>query len=96
MFYCDKEVSAFEVEHMIPKARNGSNRVDNLTLSCHNCNQKKGTLTAEEFIKTNLITSKSCSKLRQIPKTKQLLKYMAHMNATRWVLYNTIKEYMTL
>ena len=48
-FYCDKEVSAFEVEHMIPRARKGSNRIDNLTLSCHNCNQKKGTLTAEEF-----------------------------------------------
>ena len=87
-FYCDKEVSAFEVEHMIPKARNGSNRIDNLTLSCHDCNQKKGTLTAEEFITQTL----SAQKLRQLPKTKQLLKYMAHMNATRWVLYDTIKE----
>ena len=87
-FYCDKEVSAFEVEHMIPKARNGSNRIDNLTLACHDCNQKKGTLTAEEFIEQAL----SPQKLRQLPKTKQLLKYMAHMNATRWALYDTIKE----
>ena len=91
-FYCDKEVSAFEVEHMIPRARNGSNRIDNLTLSCHDCNQKKGTLTAEEFINQTLSPQKAAQKLRQLPKTKQLLKYMAHMNATRWVLYNTIKE----
>jgi hypothetical protein len=91
-FYCDKEVSAFEVEHMIPKARNGSNRIDNLTLSCPDCNQKKGTLTAEEFIRQTLSPQKAAQKLRQLPKTKKLLKYMAHMNATRWVLYNTIKE----
>ena len=58
----------------------------------HNCNQKKGTLTAEEFIRQTLTPQKAAQKLRQIPKTKQLLKYMAHMNATRWVLYNTIKE----
>ena len=91
-FYCDKEVSAFEVEHMIPKARNGSNRIDNLTLSYHDCNQKKGTLTAEEFIRQTFSPQKAAQKLRQLPKTKQLLKYMAHMNATRWALYNTIKE----
>ena len=58
-----------------------------LSISCHDCNQKKGTLTAEEFIEQTLTPQK----LRQIPKTKQLLKYMAYMNATRWVLYNTIK-----
>ena len=93
------EIAEFDIQkiknpdmHMIPKARNGSNRVDNLTLSCHDCNQKKGTLTAEEFIEQALSPQKAAQKLRQLPKTKQLLKYMAHMNATRWVLYNTIKE----
>ena len=72
-FYCDKEVSAFEVEHMIPKARNGSNRIDNLTLSCPDCNQKKGTLTAEEFIRQTLSPQKAAQKLRQLPKTKKAL-----------------------
>lgn len=91
-FYCDKEVSTFEVEHMIPKARGGSNRIDNLTLSCHNCNQKKGTLTAEEFIKQNLPAEKAAKKLKQLSKEKRLFKYMAHMNATRWTLYNAIND----
>ena len=91
-FYCGKIVSDFEVEHMIPKARGGSNRIDNLTLSCHDCNEKKGTLTAEEFIQQTLSAKKAAVKLKQLPKEKRLFKYMAHMNATRWTLYNTIKE----
>lgn len=91
-FYCDKEVSAFEVEHMIPKAKGGSNRIDNLTLSCHSCNQKKGTLTAKEFIKQTLPAEKVAKKLKQLPKEKRLFKYMAHMNATRWALYNAINN----
>ena len=91
-FYCNKEVSTFEVEHMIPKAKGGSNRIDNLTLSCHSCNQKKGTLTAEEFIKQTLPVEKAAKKLKQLPKEKRLFKYMAHMNATRWTLYNAIND----
>ena len=91
-FYCDKEVSNFEVEHLIPKAKGGSNRIDNLTLSCHSCNQKKGTLTAEEFIKQTLPAEKVAKKLKQLSKEKRLFKYMAHMNATRWTLYNAIND----
>lgn len=91
-FYCGKAVTKFEVEHMLPKARGGSNSIDNLTLSCHDCNQKKGTLTAEEFIKKTLSARKAAVKLSQLPNEKRLFKYMAHMNATRWTLYNTIKD----
>lgn len=91
-FYCDKEVPTFEVEHMIPKARGGSNRIDNLTLSCHKCNQKKGTLTADEFIKRTLPVENAAKKLKQLSKEKRLFKYMAHMNATRWTLYNAIND----
>ena len=91
-FYCEKSVSKFEVEHMLPKSRGGSNRIDNLTLSCHDCNQKKDTLTAEEFIKQTLPAKKAAAKLKQLPSEKRLFKYMTYMNATRWALYNTINE----
>ena len=91
-FYCGKNVSKFEVEHMLPKSRGGSNRIDNLTLSCHDCNQKKDTLTAEEFIKQTLPAKKAVTKLKQLPNEKRLFKYMAHMNATRWALYNAIDK----
>ena len=91
-FYCGKTVSKFEVEHMRPKSRGGSDRIDNLTLSCHDCNQKKDTLTAEEFIQQTLPAKKAAAKLKQLPNEKRLFKYMAYMNATRWILYNTINE----
>ena len=91
-FYCEKTVSKFEVEHMLPKSRGGSNRIDNLTLSCHDCNQKKDTMTAEEFIKQTLPAKKATAKLKQLPNEKRLFEYMAHMNATRWALYNAINE----
>ena len=91
-FYCGKTVSDFEVEHMIPKIRGGSDRIDNLTLSCHDCNQKKDTLTAEEFIKQTLPAKKAATKLKQLSNEKHLFKYMTYMNATRWSLYNAIDE----
>ena len=91
-FYCGKTVSDFEVEHMIPKIRGGSDRIDNLTLSCHDCNQKKDTLIAEEFIKQTLPAKKAATKLKQLPNEKHLFKYMTYMNATRWSLYNAIDE----
>jgi 5-methylcytosine-specific restriction endonuclease McrA len=47
--YCGKTGVKLEVEHIIPKSRGGSNRVDNLTLSCRKCNVKKDNKTATEF-----------------------------------------------
>jgi len=47
--YCGKKDVPLEIEHIVPKSRGGSNRVSNLTLSCHDCNQKKGNKTAKEF-----------------------------------------------
>jgi hypothetical protein len=52
--YCSKKNIPLEIEHIIPKSRGGSNRVVNLTISCHECNQKKGDRTAEEFGFPNL------------------------------------------
>ncbi|MBK06286.1 MAG: HNH endonuclease [Deltaproteobacteria bacterium] len=47
--YCGKQNVPLQVEHMTPKSRGGSNRVDNLTLACEMCNQKKGSKTAGGF-----------------------------------------------
>ena len=72
--------------------KHGRKCFDNLTLSCHDCNQKKDTLTAEEFIKQTLPAKKAAAKLKQLPNEKRLFEYMAYMNATRWALYNAINE----
>lgn len=47
--YCGKRNVPLEIEHIVPKSRGGTDRVSNLTISCHECNQEKGNMTAEEF-----------------------------------------------
>ncbi len=79
--YCGKENVPLEIEHIIPKSRGGTNRISNLTLACHACNQKKGKLTAEEF---------GYPQVQQ--QAKEPLKDAAMMNATRWTLYTQLKN----
>ena len=47
--YCGATEMPLQLEHIIPKARGGSERVSNLALACEACNLKKGTQTAVEF-----------------------------------------------
>jgi 5-methylcytosine-specific restriction endonuclease McrA len=47
--YCGATQVPLQVEHLVPRARHGSDRVSNLTLACASCNQAKGTRTATEF-----------------------------------------------
>ena len=79
--YCGKTDVPLEIEHIIPKSRGGTDKVSNLTLACHGCNQKKGNLTAEEF---------GYPEVQK--KAKRPLKDAAMLNATRWALYNRLKE----
>ena len=79
--YCGKKNIPLEIEHIIPKSRGGTNRIDNLTISCHDCNQKKGNLTAEEFGYPNIQKQ-----------AKQTLKDAAAVNSTRWAVYNVLLQ----
>lgn len=74
--YCGKADTALEIEHITPKSRGGSNRVSNLTLACHGCNQKKGNQTAAEFGHSEIQA-----------KAKQPLKDTAAVNAARWATW---------
>jgi len=48
--YCDAEGVSLEAEHIFPRALGGSNRVSNLTLACHGCNQRKGSQPVDIFL----------------------------------------------
>lgn len=48
--YCGAVGVPLQIEHIIPKAHGGSNRVSNLTLADETCNQRKGAQTAAEFL----------------------------------------------
>lgn len=70
-----------ETEHIIPTSRGGTNKVSNLTIACHQCNQKKGNLTAAEFGFPNIQLQ-----------AKQSLKTAAFMNIVRSRLVDNIKK----
>ncbi|HEX3641417.1 MAG TPA: RNA-guided endonuclease IscB, partial [Ktedonobacteraceae bacterium] len=40
--YCGKESVPLQIEHMVPRAKLGSNRISNLCLACDKCNKAKG------------------------------------------------------
>ena len=84
--YCSKENIPLQVEHIVPKAKNGSNRISNLCLACAKCNQKKGTQSIEQFL------AKKPSLLKAIlAQAKKPLRDAAVVNATRWQLFNSLK-----
>ena len=59
-----------EIEHVVPKAKGGSNSITNLTLACRLCNQSKGSKTLEEWLQSNKKYSTKLAKSRvsNIPK----------------------------
>jgi 5-methylcytosine-specific restriction endonuclease McrA len=79
--YCGVKAMPLEIEHLTPRSRGGSNRVSNLTLACHACNQRKGNKTAAEFGYPTLQKQAS-----------QPLKDAAAINATRWALYQRLQK----
>jgi len=78
--YCGKTDVPLEVEHIIPGSKGGSNRVSNLTISCHECNQKKGNSTAEEFGHPEVQK-----------KSKKTLKATAFMNVVKQRIVDALK-----
>lgn len=84
--YCEIKDVPFQVEHIQPKAKGGSNRISNLCLACEKCNQKKGTLDFKVFL------AKKPELLKKIQlQAKRPLKDATAVNSTRWALFNTLK-----
>lgn len=86
--YCGKENVPLEVEHIVPKASGGSNRISNLTLACHSCNQKKKDLPVEKFLEKKPEILKNI-----LSQSKKSLQDAAVMNATRWKLFHQLKNF---
>ncbi len=85
--YCSVENVPFEIEHIQPKSRGGSDRVSNLTLACHDCNQKKGNQDVRAFLATKPDLLNRILKQAKLP-----LKDAAAVNSTRWALFNALTE----
>ena len=83
--YCNAKNTPFEVEHLVPRSKGGSNRISNLGLACHCCNQKKGAKSLEEFVKDKTRLARIKAQI------KAPLRDAAAVNATRWALFNALK-----
>jgi 5-methylcytosine-specific restriction endonuclease McrA len=84
--YCGVENVQLQIEHIVPRAKSGSNRISNLCLACESCNQKKGTLDIEIFL------AKKPEVLKRIlSQAKRPLKDAAAVNSTRLALFNALK-----
>jgi 5-methylcytosine-specific restriction endonuclease McrA len=70
-----------ETEHIIPTSRGGTNRISNLTIACHKCNQDKDNKTAAEFGYPNIQLQ-----------AKQSLKAVPFMNIVRSQLIDILKK----
>ena len=85
--YCGAENTPLQVEHIIPRARGGSDRVSNLTLACEVCNQSKGARPIEEFLrkKPELLA-------KILAHTKAPLSSAAAVNSTRNALLREMRS----
>jgi 5-methylcytosine-specific restriction endonuclease McrA len=84
--YCGAADRPLQTEHMIARARGGSDRVSNLCLACEACNQRKGAQAIEEFL------ARQPALLAKIKaQQKKPLAAAAAMNATRFALLERLQ-----
>ncbi|WP_075879241.1 RNA-guided endonuclease IscB [Vreelandella massiliensis] len=97
--YCGTAETALEIEHVVPRSRGGSNRVSNLTLSCHACNQAKDSLPLADFFARDKGLKKrfkangllADARLERVQRElKRPLRDASAVNATRWALFTAL------
>ncbi len=65
--YCGATDKPFEVDHIQARSKGGSDRVSNLTLACHDCNQAKGNQDIQDFFKGKLTSVNRILKQAKTP-----------------------------
>jgi 5-methylcytosine-specific restriction endonuclease McrA len=85
--YCGVCNVPLQIEHIISRARGGSNRVGNLTMACVPCNTEKGARPVEEFLARRPAVLARIKAQATAP-----LKDAAAVNATRWALYEALAD----
>jgi hypothetical protein len=85
--YCGKENVPLQIEHIVPRAKSGSDRISNLCLACEKCNLAKGTKDIKVFL------AKKPELLQKIlAVAKAPLRDGAVVNTTRWALFHRLEE----
>ncbi|RCV93543.1 RNA-guided endonuclease IscB [Vreelandella rituensis] len=99
--YCGTGDTPLEIEHVVAKSRDGSGRVANLTIACHDCNQAKDSQWLADFFATNKGLKKRLKanglsaevRLERVQRQHKLpLRDATAVNATRWALFGAMKS----
>jgi len=84
--YCDAKGTPLQIEHIVPKAHGGSNRVSNLALACVRCNIAKGARDVRDVL------AHDPKRLARVLATaKAPLAHAAAVNATRFALLQELR-----
>ena len=86
--YCGIKDAPLEIDHIYPKSKGGSNRVSNLTIACHKCNQAKNNKNIEEFLKNKPDVLKKI-----LFECKKPLSDAAKVNSIRNKLYKELEKF---
>jgi 5-methylcytosine-specific restriction endonuclease McrA len=84
--YCGIKDVPLNVEHIVPHARGGSDRVGNLCVACRPCNEAKGATPIQDFLHDRPEVLE-----RVLAHATKPLDAAAAVNATRWVLVDVLK-----
>lgn len=82
------------IDHVVPKSKGGSNRLDNLVIATHDINKTKDDLTLDEWTEQlkKRTNKKNQQILRNIPKIKSIAKRPAKPNKNSAIVNATRKQ----
>src|SRR5438270_1914917 len=84
--YCGKGQIPLQIEHIVSRAKGGTDRTSNLALACEACNQAKGDQHARDFL-----ANKPEVLARILAQAQAPLRDAAAVNTTRWKLFERLK-----
>src|SRR5207245_1603204 len=84
--YCQAQDIPLQVEHILARAKGGTDRVSNLCLACEKCNVANGTQAIGVFLANKPDVLKRIQSQAKAP-----LKDATAVNTTRFALYERLK-----
>jgi 5-methylcytosine-specific restriction endonuclease McrA len=84
--YCQAAGVPLEIDHVVAQSHGGSDRIANLVIACHECNERKADQALEVFL-----AERPGVLARVLAQRRTPLREAAAVNSTRWALYTRLK-----